>query len=254
VTEGATSVQGWAPAGSQLQVGDVSTGTVIGVGTALAGGRATISLTQPLILGHRYSAMVGGQVPPPERAITCVCRHGYSEVFSDGTQIRDMYYQLGSQIGLNFTLEVGLHNDDPPVGGMLYSGAMLIGFRVGGVDPIVSYGNNVLLASGLYVPARGMVSDINGWGLTFASIPIPNDPGLVGLIFLAQFAMEDGASYRLSQVYGSTIDGLTSSGASAPGIGGAAALLHAEAHVQEAIPLEKIIESTPLLLDILSRR
>lgn len=247
VTEGASAVEVWGIAGSQVDVTDLETAEVVGSGVIGASGTLVVGLTSTLELGHRYIAGPTGQSLPVEHAVMCVCRHGFPETFSDGTQIRGMYYQMGAEIGRTFFVEVGLHDDTPSSAGAVLDGMMLIGFRIGGVDPLIMYGSNTLLATGVYVPAIGFVSGGNGWGLAYSAITIPDDPGLIGLVFLAQFVMRDGPDYRLSQVYGAQIEG--SAAMMSASVPSAAAL-----HIQDALTTGRLRDATLPLLDVLLRR
>ncbi len=142
-----------------------------------------------------------------------------------------------------------MHNDTPPVGGAMYSGMMLIGFRQGGIDPLIPYGNNLLLLSGVYLPATGLVVEQNGWGLAHASLDIPPDPGLAGLVFLVQFVMEEGQDYRLSEVYGALIEGAPTAAAQSqqqqPGAGFAAML-----HLQDALTAGRVMNAAMPLIHV----
>lgn len=259
VSEGATAVEVWAPSGSQVEVLDLDLSVVIGSGSA-GSTVFSVPLTQPLVLGHRYVVRpVGGQ-EYGDHSVVCAARFGQSESFADGTQIGGVYYQLGARIGESFTAEVGLQDDTPPTAGSLYGGAMLVGFRIGGVDPIVPFGTNLLLASGVYIPASGFVLGSNGWGMAYSSIPIPNDPALVGLVFLIQFAMEDGSDYRLSQIYGAQILGASvtslagSGSAGVAGSGSGLPEMRAHSHLLEGAARGVVRDATSLMLGIISSR
>jgi hypothetical protein len=258
VTEGASIVVAWAPMGTQVEVVDVDSSVVLGSSTAGSNGEVAITLNQPLTIGSRYAARFVGQPVPPNGAITCVCRHGAPEVFADGTEIAGMYYQRGARTGAQFVVEVGLRDGSAPTSDVAYEGMMLIGFRTGPTDPVVPYGNNVLLATSVYVPAQGLVSHRNGWGMVASSVTIPDDPGLVGLVFLVQFVMEDGPDYRLSQIYGSLIEGSSNVGmqsfvatAQSPA---AAPSSSAAAHIQAAMATGRVLDATLRLIHVVSRR
>jgi hypothetical protein len=160
-----------------------------------------------------------------------------------------MRSQIGARVGSDFVVEVGLRG--PRFAGPVrfYDGAMVIGFRAGRIDPIIPCGSNELLAAGVSVPAEGVAVGVTGTGMIAASVAIPNDPGLVGLVLLTQFVMRDGEDHRLSEIYGAVIDGAV------PAVTTAlppAAI--AVAHADEALLFGPLDDAAPLLLDVLSRR
>lgn len=254
-SEAGTSVRVVAPSGVAFEVLDTTVGGTVGTGVGGTGGSANITISPPLVMSHVYVARRTGQAVSGERGFKCVRRYGYPEVFNDGTNIRGMYFQLGAGIGQTFFVEAGLKNEAAPLGAdIAYQGMMLIGIRTGSSDPIVPYGSNQLLASGAYLPAKGFVSSRNGWGLAYSSIAIPNDPGLVGLVFLVQFAMEDGLDYRLSEVYGAQIEGSPMETMAAMSAGPGVGQMAGQARLQNALLQGQVLNATPRLIQILSRR
>jgi len=252
VTEGAIDVDVWAPAGAVVEVVDADAGTTLGAGVVGASGTLSVPLSQPLLIGRKYVARLAGQSLPAAGSVTCVCRHGFPETFASGETIDATYYQHGAIIGQPFIVEVGVQSASED---MLYEGVMLIGFRLGGVDPLVAYGNNLLLAASVAMPAQGVAIGA-GSGMLFSSLTIPNDPGLVGLIFLTQFAMEDGQDYVLSQVYGSLIEvgqAQTASAQTATTPNAFAAIV-ADQHLEQSLASGKVIDATSTLFQILTRR
>jgi hypothetical protein len=254
-SEAGTSVRVVAPSGVAFEVLDTTVGGTVGTGVGGSTGSTTITISPPLVIGNVYVARRTGQPVSGERGFTCVRRYGYPETFSDGTHIRGMYFQLGAGIGQTFFVEAGLKNEAAPLAAdIAYQGMMLIGIRVGSPDPIVPYGSNQLLASGAYLPAKGFVSSRNGWGLAYSSIAIPNDPGLVGLVFFVQFAMEDGLDYRLSEVYGALIEGSPMETMAAMNAGPGVAEFAGAVHLQGALLEGQVLNAAPQLIQILPRR
>ncbi len=252
VTEGSSSVEVWAPPGTNVEVLKVGSAAVLGSGTIGAGGISSVALTQSLSIGARYMARVAGEAVHASSA--CVCRHGFPETFASGAALDGFYYQLGAEIGQSFTVEVGV-SAGPQSSAAVYEGMLLIGLRIGGVDPLVPYGNNWLLNTSVYVPAQGFMTSA-GWGMIAGEIAIPNDPGLVGLVFLTQFVMGDGQDYVLSEVYGSVIEATpvataTAQSATLPNPFAAA---FAAQHMQAGLLSGKVFDATPRLLQVLMRR
>jgi hypothetical protein len=252
VTEGATSVEAWGPPGSTVEVLSHDSSTVLGSAVVGPAGVATVSLSEQLVIGSLYTARTtDGATGVPT---SCVCRHASGEAFSTGAALDGFYYQSGARIGQPFVVEVGVTAGLPsnPTG---YEGMLLIGIRMGNTDPLIPYGNNVLLSTSTYVPARGFVTT-SGWGMVFGEVVIPNDPGLVGLVFLTQFVMEDGPDYVLSQVYGSVIEAVPQQGASAQATTSPNHFAPAVAtqHLQSGLLTGAVRDATPRLLHVLSRR
>jgi hypothetical protein len=262
-SEGGSSVRVWAPAGGALEVIRLGTGAVIGNGVAGAGGYADIALTEVLILGERYTARQVGSGTLPNEGFVCVRRYGYPEVMSDGVGIDSFYFQRGATIGSQFFVEVGLRAPETVQVNRMYTGIMLIGFRVFGDDSVVPYGGNALLVTPFYLPATCMVIAETRWGLAFSSLTIPNDPGLVGLTYLTQFAIEDGSEYRLSEVYGANIEGVIagSSGVVSAGLVqsmssslGQSPETVAAQQLADALLQAKVLDATPVLIQMMMAR
>jgi len=252
VTEGASSVEVWAPAGTTVEVVELESLGVLGSGTVGAAGVLSVALAQPLVIGSRYMARAVGAVG--ETVTTCVCRHGFPEAFANGAVLDGFYYQSGAEIGQPLLVEVGVRAG-PQGSAAVYNGILLIGLRIGGSDPIVSYGNNWFLGTGAYVPAQGFMT-ASGWGIIYGEITIPNDPGLVGLIFLNQFVMEDGPDYVLSEVYGALVEAspMAASSSQRSTVPNPLAAVFAAQHLQAARLAGKVLDATPRLLQVLLRR
>ncbi|MCA3009591.1 MAG: hypothetical protein INH34_14550 [Phycisphaerales bacterium] len=248
-SEGALAVGVHAPAGVHVEVVEGDTGDVLGSACVGVDGSVLVALARELIIGRKYSARAVGQQAPSFRSVECIMRRGTPESFGDGAIIEPMRSQIGARVGSNFVVEVGLRG--PRFAGPVrsYDGAMVIGFRAGRVDPIIPCGSNELLAAGVSVPAEGVAVGVTGSGMIAASVAIPNDPGLVGLVFLTQFVMRDGDDYRLSGIYGAVIEGAAPAGAS-----GLPPLALAVAHADEALLFGRLDDAAPLLLDVLARR
>ena len=254
VTEGSSSVEVWAPSGTTVEVLELGSPTVLGSGTVGAGGVLNIALSQPLAIGARYMARKVGEAG--ETSSACVCRHGFPEAFASGAALDGFYYQMGAEPGQLFTVEVGVRAGAQS-SVAVYEGMLLIGLRIGGVDPMVPYGTNWLLNTSAYVPAQGFMTS-SGWGMISGEITIPNDPGLVGLVFLTQFVMEDGQNYVLSEVYGAVIEGTpvaasATQAATHPNPNPSATALAAQ-HIQSALLSGRVHDATPRLLQVLMRR
>ncbi|MBM3961332.1 MAG: hypothetical protein FJ306_05450 [Planctomycetes bacterium] len=249
VTEGALAVGVQAPAGAHVEVVEGDTGDVLGSACVGVDGAVLVGLARELVIGRRYSARAVGQQAPSFRAVECIMRRGAPESFADGAIIQPMRSQIGARVGSNFVVEVGVRG--PRFAGPIraYDGAMVIGFRAGRVDPVIPCGSNELLAAGVSVPAEGVAVGVTGAGMIAASVAIPNDPGLVGLVFLTQFVMRDGEDYRLSGIYGAMIEGAAPAGSSA-----LPPVALAVAHADEALLFGRLDDAAPLLLDVLARR
>jgi hypothetical protein len=249
VTEGAVAVGVRAQAGAHVEVVEGDTGDVLGSAVVGLEGSVLVGLVRELVIGRKYSVRVVGQPTPASCAVECIMRRGAPESFADGATIEPMRSQIGARVGSDFVVEVGLRG--PRFAGPVrfYDGAMVIGFRAGRIDPIIPCGSNELLAAGVSVPAEGVAVGVTGTGMIAASVAIPNDPGLVGLVLLTQFVMRDGEDHRLSEIYGAVIDGAV------PAVTTAlppAAI--AVAHADEALLFGPLDDAAPLLLDVLSRR
>jgi hypothetical protein len=252
VTEGSSTVEVWAPSGTFVEVAEVGSSTILGSGVVGAAGVLNVALSQPLAIGSRYTAQaVGGAA---QTSSACVFRYGFPESFNSGATIDRFYYQSGAEIGQPFTVEVGVS------AGMqssvaVYEGYLLIGLRIGGVNPLLPYGGNWLLSTSAYVPAQGFMTS-SGWGMISGDITIPNDPGLVGLVFLNQFVMEDGQDFVLSEVYGAVIEATPSAAASLQAGTPSNPLAPAVAieHIELGLLSGGVLDATPKLLQVLLRR
>jgi hypothetical protein len=252
VTEGSSTVEVCAPSGTVVEVAEVGSSTILGSGVVGAAGVLSVALAQPLAIGARYAAQAVGVARQTSSA--CVFRYGFPESFSSGAAIDRFYYQSGAEIGQPFTVEVGVSAGMQ--GGMaVYDGYLLIGLRIGGVNPVLPYGSNWLLSTSAYVPAQGFMTS-SGWGMISGDITIPNDPGLVGLVFLNQFVMEDGQNFVLSEVYGAVIEATPSAAASLQASTASNPLAPAVAveHIEFGLLSGGVLDATPKLLQILMRR
>lgn len=252
VTEGSSSVEVWAPSGTAVEVLELGSLSVLGSGTVGPAGILSVAIAQPLAIGARYMARSVGQVG--ETSSACVCRYGFPEVFASGAALDGFYYQSGAEIGQPFIVEVGV-NAGLQSNAAVYEGMLLIGLRIGGVDPLVPYGTNWLLSTSVYVPAQGFMTT-SGWGMIGAEVTIPNDPGLVGLVFLSQFVMADGQDYVLSEVYGAVIEPVQMAGpfAQAATAPNPLAPAFAAQHLESALVSGRVLDATPKLLQVLLRR
>lgn len=207
MTESGTAVTVIAPAGHNVEVikleDEADTETVLGTAVVATGqSSVVVTLSQALVIGTTYAARRVGY-SGIEGGIKCVRRYGFGEVFTDGTLIETMMPHESACVGnADFFVSVQLTNltigADKTV-----SGLMGVGVRSPlGVDPIIPIGSNFLLVTTSYLPALGYVATGVGSGWARADMAIPNDPSLIGDVFLVQFGLTDGSNVRLSEIQG----------------------------------------------------
>jgi len=193
--------------GTVAQIVDES-GSVIGA-TVIPhnDSHSSVYLASQLSIGRRYFArMAGANTSPSLFGVACPVRHGYSESLSSGVTLSGMYYPVGYNVGSPAAMsylaayKAGL---GPPE---TINGYMAFAFRnQQGQDPVVQVGDNWLLDTAYYINVTGHLNRPNGH--MAGSFPIPDDPDLVGAVLLTQFWIQDGETFRLSQIIGATIEG-----------------------------------------------
>jgi hypothetical protein len=202
-SEGGTSVSVRAAVGVQFQIVRSSTGSVIGAGVGQGGlSVVTVTTSEPLVLGERYSAYVPGAGSSSAYEFRCVRRYGTSEVLSDGTSMMPFFYQRGAVSGSIFNIQLALQSPAQAIE-RAYDCYLLVAFRAPS-DPVVPFGNNFLLASSVIIPATAWIPAGHSNGSVSVDVPIPE--GFGGLVFLVQYAVADGGQWKVSQIYGSAVD------------------------------------------------
>jgi hypothetical protein len=202
-SEGGTSVSVRATQGVSFQIVRASNGAVIGSGVGQgASSVVTVTTTEPLVLGERYSAQVPGAGSAAPYQFECVRRYGTSETLSDGTSMMPFFYQLGAASGSIFNIHLALQSP-PQVFDRSFSCYLLVAFRLPS-DPVVQIGSNFLLSTSTFFPVTGWIPANLTNGHVALDVPIP--AGMAGLVFLVQFAVVDGSQWKVSQIYGSAID------------------------------------------------
>ena len=263
VHEGATAVDVWAVGEVQVEVVETRRGVVIGASVVRAshsGAVVSVALSQPLRVGERYVARRTGHPSPDRHDVVCVARHGSSETFADGAALGDFWAARSAAVGRDLLVGVGRCGfAGRPVD---RDGMLLVGLRAGAADSLLPCGDNVLLSTCHGVPAR-VLRARPAWGTTgtaaatlataAATIVIPNEPSLVGAVLLTQFVMRDGPDFVLSQVQGARLEaaGPTADAAAAAW---SAAFAAASPDAEAAGAAERMLDATPLLLQVLARR
>jgi hypothetical protein len=168
---------------------------------------AHVNLSRALVIGNRYLARKAGEATSPELfSVACPVRHGYSESLASGITLSGMYYPVGYHVGsskaMSYLATYKVDTEAPK----LVSGYMALAFRdQQGQDPVVQVGDNWLLNTNFFIGVTGYVSQPNGHIAGY--FPIPDDPNLIGAVLLTQFWIQDGETYRLSQIIGAKIEG-----------------------------------------------
>jgi hypothetical protein len=201
-SEGSTLLQVKAVSGAVFDIVRLSDGAVVGSGVGQGPQTpVTVSTTSPLLLGERYAARLQGEAVPTNFAFECVRRYGVSDTLSDGTTMRPFFFQRGASVGHIFNVQLLLNAPFRPVD-TRYEGYLLVAFRAP-TDPVVQIGQNYLLSPVLIAPVEGWVQADCHQGSISIDVPIPL--GLEGLVFLVQYWLVDGTSFKFSQIYGSAI-------------------------------------------------
>jgi len=204
LVDGASSVTVAATASDLVQILNAQ-GAVIGSGAAPAGGgKFTIPVSAPIQVGEVYAARssVGTRV----NGSRAVRRHGFPEGFFAGESLTRISLDPSSYHVGNGAFTIYC-NIERPMGGPAvgYSGLIVVGF---GGDPVVAFDNgqgiNAALLSQFWFGVTGHIDAHAAHGYVKMSLPVPNDPGLEGLVMLAQFAIADPitSQLRLSEVIG----------------------------------------------------
>lgn len=191
-----------APAGLAYEVlgpGAVVIGTDTG---AFDHSPKAVALAAPLVAGETYAVRaVGSGVAT---TFKCMRRHGFPESLIDGGQMGRIRmapedYVVGNG-GFRIACPVTRSGGGARSG---YLGLMIMGFANAPIVPIQNgQGTNQFLVSEYWVGAGGFVAEHAWAGSVDMSFPIPNTPGLEGLVLLAQFVVGDAAGLRLSEVVG----------------------------------------------------
>lgn len=201
--DGGTTLTVIASDSTSLEVVD-SASTVIGTGAApTGGGSVVLTLSTPLVIGETYTVRpVGSSQGVPFK---CLRRHGSPETFSNGASMTRMRliaseYTVGNQTFTARCRAVRSGGVGPRLG---FVGGMILGL---GDAPIIPYdngqGTNEFLVTDYWVGAEGFIAENTQSGSIEMGFPIPNDPGLEGLVLLGQFVVTDGVAFQLSEVIG----------------------------------------------------
>lgn len=192
----------------QIEVVDVSDFSVIGTATIPASGSIVVSLSRSLQVGNRYFARRPGVAAKLDLdSVPCPVRHGYGERLSSGATLGGMHYPLSCKIGSSaisyLSTSKGLLED----GSESLTGCMAIALRGQfGHDPVIQVDDNWLLDTIYYINVAGYASRSSG--RLAGHFQIPYDPALIDAVLLTQFWVQDGNTYRLSQIVGAKIGGL----------------------------------------------
>ena len=180
------------------------TGAILGSGVgATDGGPVSVTLSQPLVFGHRYGARVQGATWVS--TFTCVHRHGFPEPFSHGVSMSRIAISPGSYYSGNqdFSVSSSLRRIGTNWDGHDYFGAMTLGLET---TPIVPFDNgnglNSILAADYWVGALGFIRDGERSGFVRMKFPIPGSPSVEGLTLLGQFIVFEETGFRLSEIIG----------------------------------------------------
>lgn len=202
-----------------------STGTVIGSGTIPIGGNsAAITATESVVIGESYVAYEVGKAPSAEMCATAIRRYGYGETLGDGSQIGHIAQPLNFPVGSTRDVYCPIVGSSVQVGDCPFVGNVAFGYRdpSTGVDPVVAYGNNMLLATSLFLPLAGLTLDSSGAvpanGYMRTTVDIPNDPNLIGTVLLFQFWVIDGATVKVSEIAGVQLEGEPAAAAAGAGL------------------------------------
>ncbi|MBK9386541.1 MAG: hypothetical protein IPN34_17145 [Planctomycetes bacterium] len=203
-SEGDTTLMVTGPSSTVVEVFDLESHVVLGQATIpTASDQVVVSLSSALEIGRWYTTNKFGSVPEPEWGFRCMRRYGFSETFSDGTSLHAIPEPVDPVVGnLDFKVFLPVRSSSPPSQSVELLGLMSIAFRdSAGMDPVIPFGNNMLLITSIFLPIVGSVEQ-TGEGGVHSEIPIPNDPYLADVVTLVQFLMNDNAVVRVSEIVG----------------------------------------------------
>lgn len=199
-SEGGTVVKVKATKGVSFEIVRVGNSAVIGSGVGQGVEvLATVTTSEPLVLGERYVAREVGQPTPLQYSFPCVRRYGRSETLSDGTQLEPFFHQLGATAGGVFQVQLTMHAP-ARARDQAYDGCLVMALRLPH-DPVERVGDRFLLTPWVTLPVRGWVPAGGTGGALSVGVPVPSC--LAGEVFLVQYWVMDGSEVRVSQIYGS---------------------------------------------------
>lgn len=184
-------------------------GMIIGSASSVADdSQLTVPLSSTLTVGAEYTVRLAGA--STGATFTCIERHGYPETFIDGVKLgarppTTASYHINNpdfSVSVPATRDASLGNAPA----LLYVGIVIVGLTN---DAVVPYdngqGTNQLLDSLYWIGALGGIRENANTGHISLGIPLANDPALVDVVFKTQFAIHDGAAFRLSEVIGGKV-------------------------------------------------
>jgi len=169
-----------------------------------------VQLSSALTVGQQYGVRLNGA--SFARPFTCTQRYGFPEALLDGTKLgrRDVAPSSYHSNNPHFVVDCPIYRDPFTYSGVLpelnYIGILIVGFTTTNVIPFDNgQGTNQLLDSDYWLGATGGIGAQRMRGRVLMSVPLADDPALVGAVMKTQFAIFDGERFRLSEVVGSVI-------------------------------------------------
>ena len=255
-SEDGTSVLVYAPANTSIQVVDVDSDTVLGSATVASNAQsATVSLGSALVIGRQYAARATGTSTWGECAFRAMRRYGFPESLSDGTVLRGIPFPQNAQVGnANFNVAVGVNQDPAPSSDGAFTAYLAFAVRTTS-DPIteVDHGNKILVTS-TFLPTSSWINATNGQGIIYGGFAIPDDPSLIGIVGLFQFWVADSTTWRLSEIVGLQVGGLSDGSQLRSGGGGGSSLTSAATWMSKALSKGRMLNETALCQRILGSR
>ncbi len=212
-SEGGLTVDVRGSVGKTVELTDLKNANVVGSGVVPSAGVVTITVSSPLVIGHVYEAQYIGEIALFPSSFECIARYGLPESTTSGLTFLGRVGEPDAVIGNpHFAIVSNVEvNPAPSTAGALPGIWMMGNFRdSNGIDPIIIDpldGQGEVVYPIATLAAEGFVYT-DGSGYMQMSIPLANDPALVGAILLTQFSTLDLASpswLKFSEVIGFTI-------------------------------------------------
>ena len=192
---------------------DLATSQILGSATAPGNSdQLLIPLNTPLTLGAMYQVKKTTEPIEPLLGVECHARYGFPETTANSITIGRIQHAPFAVVGeLGFRMYTDVYTENASLadgeGKVTVSGSFALAMRdpVTGVDPVVQVGANYLLQTDLFVLGNGVIGAVPGHGVFMSeTVGIPDDPALIGGVFLHQAFVLD-QSWYVSDIVGAVI-------------------------------------------------
>lgn len=196
-----------------FEIYDADSLTLLGSATSPGGVNILpITSSSPFVVGRNYVPRRVGDALVPERSIECLVHYGADSTTPLGVTLGGVrilpILEVGEQ-NYQITLASHVTCTNPALAdslGMLpLAGYFAYDFRnpVTGQDPIGQSNGQTVLMTSNFIPAKGLIWHVPGTGLmSVASITMPHDPALHGIVIFFQAVYIEGSQAYVSRIHG----------------------------------------------------